>query len=216
MTRGAIFSGDLIDSTRAGSQAVDRAMKSLAEAAREIGEWAGADTRFTRFRGDGWQLYLAETAMVLQAFLLLKAKLRSSGSGLATRLSIAIGTIDRLGTADLSDAAGPAFVESGRKLDQMPASSRLSFTSNAAESAWQRAVFDLAEWQSSRWTREQAEAVALALGPVSLSPTDSMAQQLGISRQAFEARRKGSGIAAMTAAFLAFAAGQAAEGRLHV
>ena len=203
MDRAGILTGDLIGSAKVAAETVDRAMDVLSGAANQIAIWAGTDTRFTRFRGDGWQIYLAEPSLILRAMLLLIARLRSEQPGLATRLSIAVGPVDRLGASGLAEAAGPAFTLSGRNLDKMLTYSSLAYAAPEQKDFWKPAVLDLAHWQAGRWTREQAEAVALALDHP--RPADAaLAEKLGITRQALQSRLKGSGIMAMSRALLAF------------
>lgn len=208
----AVLTGDLIASTAATATAVDRAMQALSQAARTLGDWAGHDTRFTRFRGDGWQLYLAKPGLILRATLFLTAYLRAAEVGLATRISIAIAPNNRLGDSGLSGASGLAFEKSGHGLDLMKRSESIAFDDAdtllfgapmTPLGPWQGAVLALAHWQASRWTREQATAMALALDPT--NPTqDQIAQTLGITRQAVQARLKGAGLAALQSALFAF------------
>jgi hypothetical protein len=203
MDQIAVLTGDLIASTAADGPAVDRTMQALSGAARILGNWAGHDTRFTRFRGDGWQFYLASPGLVLRAVLFLTAYLRAADTGLATRISAATGSFDHLGQSGLSAASGPAFSASGRTLDAMPRSRRVSVTLPGQAAVWKGAVLDLAEWQASHWSREQASAVVLALDPT--EPTQGqIAASLGITRQAVQARLKGAGLAALHSALLAF------------
>lgn len=203
MTPVAVLTGDLIASTRAPPEAVDKAMAALAEAAAQISTWAGNDTRFTRFRGDGWQIYIANQALVLRATLLLLAKLRATGGGLKTRLSVAVGTIDRLGDQGLAGATGEAFSLSGRNLDEMTPYFTFVYAEPAKRDPWKPAVMDLAVWQAGTWSREQAEAVAMALERPR-QKDEKLARRLGITRQALQARLKGSGIMATSHALLAF------------
>lgn len=210
----AVLTGDLIASTKAGDTAIDRAMQALSQAARTIGDWSGHDTRFTRFRGDGWQLYLEKPGLALRATLFLTAYLRASDAGLASRLTIAIAPYTHLGASGLWGASGLAFEQSGHRLDKMGRRDRIAFANSdedtlefgavpTAQGPWQGAVLALAHWQASNWTREQAEAVALALDPI--NPTqDQIAQSLGITRQAVQARLKGAGLAALQPALAAF------------
>ena len=207
MDTAAVITGDLIGSTGASTSDVDRAMAALSNAAQTISSWTKVDTRFTRFRGDGWQVFLSEPSLVFRATLLLLAKLRSEGQGLMTRLSIAVGPVDRLGKTGLGDAAGTAFTLSGRNLDRMLSFRTFVFTDSRSTSEkkdyWKPATLDLAVWQASLWTREQAEAVALAIDMP--RPTDAeLAERLGISRQAVQSRLKGSGLMATSRALLAF------------
>lgn len=201
MTEAAVLTGDLIGSTEVEPAAADRAMLALAEAAQTIARWSGQDTLFTRFRGDGWQIYLAEPALVLRTTLLLFASLRGKGGGLATRLSVAVGPVDRLGDTGLAEAVGAAFTLSGRNLDKM--TSTFVYAEADGDYRWTAAVMDLAAWQAQQWTREQAEAAALALD-LPRATDQTLAASLGISRQAFQSRLKGTGLVAMTRALMAF------------
>jgi hypothetical protein len=203
MENAAILTGDLIGSTKAEPEVADAAMNALAIAAKQISQWAGTDTRFTRFRGDGWQVYLADTSLVLRATLLLLATLRSAGTGLSTRLSIAVGTVDRISEIDLSDAAGQAFTLSGRNLDKMLSYENFVYAEPERKDFWKSATMNLAVWQASQWTREQAEAVAFAL-ELARPKDEVLAKRLGISRQALQSRLKGSGIMAASYALFAF------------
>ena len=199
----AVLTGDLIASTKAGPEAVERAVQALSEAAGQLSGWVGHDTRFTRFRGDGWQLFLARPGLALRATLFLLANLRATDTGISTRLSIAIGPYDRLGEAGLASASGAAFVMSGRLLDTMHKTRRIGLSENADDVFLKAAIIELAEWQASRWSREQAKTVALALSTE--APTQAViAAQLGITRQAVQARLKGAGVSAFQTALHAF------------
>jgi hypothetical protein len=204
MQIAAVFTGDLIGSTKAGPDATDRAIAAIEAASRGIGAWAPESTRFARFRGDGWQICLTRPALALRATLYLLARLKAEGGGLKTRLSLAIDTIDRLGATGLSEASGAAFVLSGRNLDRgfdrLPG---FTFAAPGATELWKEAVFDLAVWQATRWTLTQAEAVALAL-ELPRQSDEALAIGLGITRQAFQARLKGAGIAFTSAGLAAF------------
>lgn len=202
MTTAAVLTGDLIGSTRVEAVAVDRAIGALAKAAAQIGVWAGEDTRFTRFRGDGWQMYLVRPALVLRATLLLLAHLRSDGGGLETKLSIAVGDAGTVGPGTLAGANGAVFTLSGRNLDKMTTVRSFVY---AEDDLWKPAVMDLAVWQAKTWSREQAEAVAMALD-VPRPRDEDMARRLGISRQAVQARLKGAGLIAAHSALSAFEA----------
>jgi hypothetical protein len=200
---GAVLTGDLIASTDATPEAVDDAMAVLSSAADRVSEWTHTNTVFTRFRGDGWQMFLSSPGLTLRCCLLLIASLRASHIGLATRISVGIGTTGRLGQGSLSDASGEAFVISGHGLDTMAKTKRLEIAGAWDVNAWQTAIFDLVEWQSGRWSREQAEAVVIAIEPGIHAQAD-MAAQLGITRQAMQARLNGAGQPALTSALRAF------------
>ena len=188
----AVVTGDLIGSTRATPGALERAMEVLAAVAGEIAAWPpGADTRFTRFRGDGWQILVADAALGLRAALLAIARLRAAGAGLATRAAIGIGRVDSIGTASLADARGPAFEASGRALDAMSRAHRLAIDGEGV-APLHHAVVDLLDERAGRWTPQQAEATALYLAPG--NPTNAaIAPRLGISPQAVNYRLTGAG-----------------------
>ena len=204
METAAVLTGDLIGSTKVELNATDKAMTLLGDAAALISQWGQTETRFTRFRGDGWQIYLADSAWVLRATLFLLAKLQGEGSGLATRLSIGVGSVDRLGETGLGEAAGPAFTLSGRNLDTMhPIFNNFTYAEPNQKHHWKKAVMNMAVWQATRWTPEQAEAAALALA-IPRPSDEVLAKGLGISRQALQSRLKGTGLMAMSAALMAF------------
>ena len=200
----AVLTGDLVASTAAGVEAVERAMDALKVAADTFSGWTGEDTRFTRFRGDGWQICVMRPNWTLRAMLFLIASLRAADTQLQTRIAIAIGPYDRLGNAGLSAASGLAFEKSGHQLDEMSRRDRIAFDAvdyrdriafgsrQSALGPWRGAILVLAFHQAEGWTREQAEAIALALDPK--KPTQAeVAARLGITRQASQARLRGAG-----------------------
>ena len=190
-TSAAILTGDLVGSTEKPAAALERAMQALAEAALGVSAWVGADTRFTRYRGDGWQMHVARPGLALRAALFAFARLRAADAGLATRAAIGIGRADDIGSEDLGDARGSAFEASGHALDRMPRTRRLTIDGEGV-TALHRIVVDLLDERTSRWSREQAEAMALHLAPDNPTLAD-IAPRLGISPQAVNYRLAGAG-----------------------
>ena len=120
----AILTGDLIGSTDAPANALERAMDALAATARGISDWtpwSDAGTRFTRFRGDGWQAHVADPGLAVRAALTMIAGLRAADAGLATRVAIGLGRIDSLGSDSLADARGSASRPPGGRSTACPA-----------------------------------------------------------------------------------------------
>ena len=183
----AVISGDLIASSVKGAAAIDAAMASLAETAADLSGLTESDTRFTRHRGDGWQIYVDVPGLALTCALAMAASLRRSGAGLDTRQAIGFGRVETLPPATLGGAFGEAFELSGRSLDQMP----------------RGALIALIDWQSGRWSKEQAEAVLCRLLGAR-RPNADLAATLGITRQAFEARLSSAGFPALEPALHAF------------
>ncbi|KZY40123.1 hypothetical protein A3731_01645 [Roseovarius sp. HI0049] len=198
----AVFTGDLIGSRGVSAAAVDSAMDSLKSAAHALENANGFSARFTRHRGDGWQILLPDPRLCLHAYLALSATLRAADTGLATRIAIGLGAVDFPGTTDLSDASGNAFVISGDLLESLDTDT--AAIDGPGITDWQRAVIQLADWIVTGWTAQQAEAVALTLLDTTHTTNADRARTLGISRQAFEARLKGSGLSAFTHARQAF------------
>jgi hypothetical protein len=197
----AILTGDLIGSTQAAPADLEAAIDVLAATAEEIATWMpGASAfrpRFTRYRGDGWQMHVAEPALALRALLFLVAKLRAADIGLGTRAAIGIGAIASLGTDSLADARGPAFEASGRALDAIGRTRRMAIEGERV-TPWQRIIVDLLDERSARWTKPQAEAMHLALAPRPDEPTlAEMASTLDITAQAVNYRLTGAGAPAI-------------------
>ena len=193
MDNAAILTGDLIDSTKAGPDQVRQAMEVIKVTAQtEIGKWfKGPGTRFTRFRGDGWQVVVCPANLAPRAALLIGARLRAARLGLISRISIGFGRIDDWGTDDLSSAAGPALVASGHGLDAIRIGKRLSIAGENLDPR-DKIIMDLLEAISDGWTPEQAEALAMDLHPDRIFTQLQIAGTLGISRQAVNYRLYGA------------------------
>lgn len=200
-----VLTGDLVASAESTPSSVDAAVRALEAGATEVALWTGHDTHFTRFRGDGWQLYLDTPDLSLAAVLLLVATLRARRTGLDTRVAVGFGAIDGLGESrkGLSDASGEAFTLSGRALDEMPRHRRIALAGPGVVRRWHEVVFDMAHWIAGRWTPEQAEAVSLALDPRERRTQADMAGILGVTRQAVQARLSGAGWDAVVGAVTA-------------
>ena len=194
----AILTGDLIGSTRAAPAALEAAIELMAATAEEVAAWMPpARARFTRYRGDGWQMHVADPALALRALLFLIARLRAADLGLGTRAAIGIGKVTSLGTDSLADARGPALEASGRALDAMGRTRRRAIEGEGV-TPWQRIIVDLLDERSARWTKPQAEAMHLALVRHPEEPTlAEMAARLDISAQAVNYRLTGAGAPAI-------------------
>lgn len=189
----AVLTGDLVNSTRQGADKIDTAMHALRRTAAAIATWQAspADPRFTRFRGDGWQMVLTDPKLSLRAAVVLQATLVALG--LESRISVGIGPAESLGSTDLADAAGPVFELSGQGLDRMTDISRLAIAGDAVI-AQDAMIADLLGERMGRWTAAQAEAAAMQLSSPTRSPTlHEIGRTLGISPQAVNDRVRGAG-----------------------
>jgi hypothetical protein len=182
-----VLTGDLVGSSSAGSEMIDRSMAALQVAVQQMGSWQiGVDPRFTRFRGDGWQVMVLNPAFGLRAAVFLLASLRAAHNGLASRVSLGHGSLSHRGTESLADASGTAFLASGRGLDLMRKQQRIAICGDGV-TPLHRGYGALLTALVRRWSTEQAEAMVLALDPA--APTLArIADHLKISPQAVNYR----------------------------
>jgi len=179
-SRQVVMMGDLVRSTKAERPEVEAAMASLRDGIAALGAWHGADPRFTRYRGDGWQCLLARPPLALRSALYLKAWLAAEDA-LQSRVVFAAGPVDNAGTADLSDADGPAFHMAGRLLDALPRNRRLA-VAPVPGLPLAPALVALCDALSLGWTKAQGAAVLRALAPEPPSQ-QIIAEALAITQQ---------------------------------
>lgn len=190
----AVLTGDLIASTRATVDQVEASMAQIAGLAARIGK----TTRFTRYRGDGWQLYLDDPGLGLWAMLLIAANLKAH-SVLESRIALGLGDAYGGSTDNLVTAGGQAFIASGRALDALTPPQIITIAGEKIDRLHQRLVA-LLDARISDWSREQAEVVAMALEPEDYPTQATMAARLNISRQAVASRLQAAGFAQIDAA----------------
>lgn len=190
----AVITGDLIGSTRQSSVRIDDAMMTIQTAASEIAAWhtPPQDTRFTRYRGDGWQIVIARPIFALRAATVIQAKLIAIG--MESRISIGIGKAKSLGTTSLADASGEAFEVSGTQLDNMGQAWRIAMNKNPPQVDEDWLIASLLGERMGKWTPAQAAAAAMYLAsPIRIVTLSEIAQKLGISPQAVNDRILGAG-----------------------
>lgn len=178
----AVLTGDFVKSQSLETGLFERGMAKLAGAAGAVSGWQGAETRFTRQRGDGWQMVLVKPRLTLRAVLYLRAVLRAEDRALVTRISVAWGP-GTLGQGDLNSAGGPAFVASGKGLDEMPKGRATGFAADRPGAGFTAAALVLSEVLSDGWTPAQAEVLTAMLAPEAPAQAE-VAKALGVSRQA--------------------------------
>jgi hypothetical protein len=196
----AVLTGDLMLSTRSTPAQVDNVMALIETSARRF----SAAVRFHRYRGDGWQIYLGPASQGLAAMVLIAAQLRATGS-LSSRMALGLGEACGLDHATLGKAGGTAFVGSGRALDAMADDRWLALAGTGVDPL-HHALIAYLDAQVQGWSLEQAEAVALSLDPDGPHRQQTLADRLGISRQAFAARLHAAGFPLIAQATRAFAA----------
>ncbi len=208
----AVLTGDLVRSTRHSAAELDAAMATIRAAADGIAAWQDTprDPRFTRFRGDGWQMLLDDPSLSLRAAVVIQGRLIALG--METRIFIGVGSVDSLGTTNLSDAAGKAFVASGQGLDNMGDAWRLGIDGDDVR-VEDQLIADLLGERMGRWTAAQAEAAALQLASPSKARTlFEIGKDLNISPQAVNDRVRGAGCATIASVLRRWEAQKARQG----
>jgi len=118
------------------------------------------------FRGDSWQLYVADAALALHVGLSLRAVLRAAAS-VDTRIGLALDAVDTVDETNVSASMGPAFQRSGQALDGLQDGWRMRcLLPEAIDDIAQLgadALCDLADYIAIHWTEAQAQAVASRL-----------------------------------------------------
>ncbi|MGL4235899.1 hypothetical protein [Tabrizicola sp.] len=148
-------------------------------------------TRFTRYRGDGWQIYLQNPGLGLTTTLLFVSELRARG-GLESRIALGLGSAYVENEKSLGTASGSAFIASGRALDDLRPPRRLVLAGEGTDKLHLRLIA-MIDRQTATWSPEQAEVIAMALAPEGAPTQSIMAERLGISRQAVAARLQAAG-----------------------
>jgi hypothetical protein len=165
----AVLTGDVVGSTKLDARVrrnLPAALKLASAAARSVFKKAiplNADI----FRGDSWQLVVADMRLSLRVALFVRAYLLGhlpDGLGFDTRIAIGIGTITFLPKERVSQGDGSAFRKSGEVFESMPKARRMALSIEGRETpAGVGAVVTLIDALMTRWTGKQALAVIGAL-----------------------------------------------------
>jgi hypothetical protein len=204
-----VFTGDLIGSSRLAPDDVADAMRELELASSDVARtWSlvqarltGSEgdrahgSRFSPFRGDGWQCLGPGRAFALRGALILRARLGALGRRFDTRISIGIGSGRLTEAPDLNLASGSAFELSGRGLDEMEHARRfaIAWEQPADEAPLLRAIVALADEISRNWTPGQAKVFARLLQERPRPKQEALASGLDITQQTVAGHLAGGG-----------------------
>ena len=163
----AVLTGDIIASSEMPAETLARVRAVLQGAAEGFcNSWSEpVEARLDIYRGDAWQLLLTEHNLALRLALYLRAQLRDRLEA-DTRISIAIGTCERIDSEKVSLSTGEAFTLSGRALDAMTGyfDMTAALPERAGETGlWAKASVSLVSELVRSWTRRQSEIAGLAL-----------------------------------------------------
>lgn len=205
----AVLTGDLVKSTKLSAEELDRVRVTATQAAGVVRGWREGlveqDLEF--FRGDSWQLLLTDPAMALRTAIYLRAVLRSAVD-VDTRIAIGLGEVEAIDASRISLSTGEAFTLSGRALDQLPASKRMTISLPARVTQlgpWMPVVAELCDGLIAEWQRRQAEIVSLALSPAAPSQ-EEIAKNLKhpLTRQAVAKSLHGARLHVLNSAIMRF------------
>ncbi len=165
----AVLTGDIIRSSRLQRGQLESVRSSLTGAVCVIRGWKRGlvKGKLEFFRGDAWQLLLADPAMALRAGILLRAALLSGGLA-DSRVAIGLGKAGKISARRISLSTGQAFIVSGRALDRMTQYSHLTVEipeSSGPLTGWLPVVGHLCDSLIGQWTARQAEIVCAAIDP---------------------------------------------------
>jgi hypothetical protein len=189
----AVLTGDIVGSTYQDKTKWLPALKSALEhLGQEAADWEV-------YRGDEFQLRLQTPQKALYAAFLIKARLIARAD---THIRIAIGLGAKESQKDntstystpLTESGGPAFILSGRKLDDIK-NRRIQLAIASLQESWDKNWNLMLQWAlmtADNWSQGSAEIVDLCLTAPELSQTE-MAARLNIAQSAISQRLKRSG-----------------------
>jgi len=185
----AVLTGDIVGSSRLTPNQMESVRSLLTEAVGAVKLWKRGLVRgrLEFFRGDGWQLLLADAALAMRVGVFLRASLLAGGIA-DSRIAIGLGEGEKNASAKVALLTGQAFELSGHGLDEMTRYWRMTVAIPATAgplSDWLRVIGHLCDALISQWTRRQAEIVCVALNPEE-PDYDAVAQLLkpAVSKQA--------------------------------
>ncbi|HUI11038.1 MAG TPA: hypothetical protein VL221_11970 [Bacteroidota bacterium] len=163
----AVITGDVVDSSALPAPGRRRLLRVMEESSRVLRKALGPAVPLDVdvFRGDSWQVYIADPALGLRAALLFRAALRErmESHTFDTRLAIGIGTADIVPRVRVSRGVGEAFRASGLALDALrKRRMAVAFPSSDAEGSLD-VLAHLVDGIAVHWSDRQARAVVGAM-----------------------------------------------------
>lgn len=165
-----VITGDIVGSTQLAAPVRRRLLEEMKSGSDAVAALLGQALPLPVdiYGGDSWQMMVTQPSRALRAALLFRAHLLAtvdpdSRSPVDTRLALALGTVDLVPTARVSEGEGSAFQRSGRALTEL-GDRRMSFTGDPDPTTrlWDVALRLLDELVCL-WTAKQARAMTGAL-----------------------------------------------------
>lgn len=159
----AVLTGDIVNSRELSADRSKKLQQRLKSAAAEFesvfpGTVVGA---LGITRGDGWQVALQKPERALRLALFLRAVVKSEFKT-DSRVSIGIGTVDRLERDNIIESTGLAFERSGHGLEDLDKGRRLALRVEP-EDPRDHIIMNLLDCLVSKWTDKESIAMAGAL-----------------------------------------------------
>jgi hypothetical protein len=160
----AVLTGDVIGSARLSTPHRKKLFDLLRRSSTSVMNAYPGDIPLPVdvFRGDSWQLIVADPVKAPAVALYVRAVLREGwGSGkIDSRIAIGIGTIDFIPGDRASEGDGEAFRRSGGALEGMKKSYHMRFSVHDKQlEETLNIIFQLIDVLASRWTGKQARAI---------------------------------------------------------
>lgn len=178
----AVLTGDLVGSVALGPEKVELAMKALEDAATEMEEWVGTPLRFTRHRGDGWQVVLEQPKYTIRAALVFRAALKSLGKQYDSYIGFAEGLTNTKIPKNLNEATGKVYTASGHTLEGLKRT-KLPHQMGYMLASSQNAFALMVDHISQEWSQTQSELMIEFLHPVNELSFSELADKFKKSRQ---------------------------------
>jgi hypothetical protein len=164
----AVITGDIVNSSKLPveeRQRLHRVMKEGSKALRKAFK-GSVPLDVDVFRGDSWQMLVADPVKSLRIGLFYRAFLRAATATgrWDTRMAIAIGTVDFVPEDGVSKGDGQAYRYSGKALEEMTKASHMCFRFPEREIEESLDVLvHLLDVLAMNWTQKQALAITGAL-----------------------------------------------------
>lgn len=163
----AILTGDIVGSSKLTTTQRKKLLGILKKTSQELRRMYKNIVPFKIdiFRGDSWQLFVADPKFSLRIALLFRSTLKGKMDirGFDSKIFIGVGTIDSLPGERVSLGHGEAFILSGRGLENLR-KNRMGIDYPAFDkNDYLKVIIELVDVFASNWTVKQSIAIRGAL-----------------------------------------------------
>ncbi len=180
----AVLTGDIVESSKLSADQLDETRKSLKSI---INEFAGLYPDVivgdvANFRGDGWQLLVANPNCLLRLLLFITCGLKLAKVN-KSRIGIAIGKVEKIDYDNISLSSGEVFTESGKilnEIENMKVKKDKPFWWLVDKNSYKSSTYELLASIANDWTYAVSQAV---YGSLKGQSQQEIADETGVSRQ---------------------------------